>query len=107
MGISSSVDVEPQPKIICEMDARPCRAAFNIFTSAGGARMRSEGGPCSLHGMHAAAAAATNAAVVAAAHFFPSMGMYTRLLRFRERIRKDTLPRRGHTYATSYNITKV
>jgi hypothetical protein len=39
--------------------------------------------------MHAAAAAATNAAVVAAAHFFPSMGMYTILLRFRERIRKD------------------
>ena len=57
--------------------------------------MRSEGGPCSLHGMHAAAAAATTTttttAVVAAAHLFPCVGMYTRLLRVRGRIRKDTL----------------
>ena len=72
------MDVEPQPKIICEKDARPCRAAFKYLPQLGVARMRSEGGPCSLHGMHVAAVAATattTAAVVAAANLFPSVGI--------------------------------
>jgi hypothetical protein len=43
-------------KNACKMDAWPCRVACITFASAV-ARIRSEGGPCSLHGMHAAAAA--------------------------------------------------
>ena len=53
-----------------------------------------------MHGMHAAAAATTTtttAAVVAAAHFFPCVGMYTRLLRVRGRIRIPCLAVAIHT----------
>ena len=75
MGISSSVDVEPQPKRTRAKCTRG-RVACIVFASAG---MRSEGGPCRLHGMHAVAAAG----VAPAVHSFPCVDMCTSLLRVR------------------------